>query len=198
MFQVGDTLYLVVTTDRGSTAHAVKVEQVEPLVVLGAADELASIRTGDRVNLVYKNGGDSQHSEAIISEIGRYGLSLVLHLDGLSWKAVDRRRAPRYSVSMPARLTMVADGAGEPIFEAFDCETLDVSMVGCKVRTEAPVIPGTLMAVSLFPPDGEEFRFTGIVTRADDEFLGIEFFDYSGTTRFRFAQYLNDLAGEAA
>lgn len=200
MFSVGETLYLVLSSHDSTTAHAVKVEQIEPLVVLASAEVLGrAVKVGDRVSLVYKNGTESQHSEGAVSEIGRYGLSLVLHIENVSWNHIERRRAPRFRVALPATLTMVADGAGEPVFEAFACETIDVSMVGCLIHSEAPVLPGTLMAVSLHPEDREEFRFTGIVTRSEgDSQFAIEFFDYCGTTRFRFAQYLNDIAGQAA
>lgn len=200
MFSVGETLYLVLSSHESATAHAVKVEQVEPLVVLAPAEALGeTVKVGDRVSLVYKNGSESQHTEGTISEVGRYGLSLVLHVENVSWNRVDRRRAPRFRVNLPATLTMVADGAGEPVFEAFACQTIDVSMVGCLVQSEAPVVPGTLMAVTLHPEGHEEFRFTGIVTRSEGDCqFGIEFFDYCGTTRFRFAQYLNDIAGQAA
>lgn len=200
MFSVGDTLYLVLSSHESATAHAVKVEQVEPLVILAPAEALGkSVKVGDRVSLVYKNGSESQHTEGTVSEIGRYGLSLVLHVENVSWNRIDRRRAPRFRVNLPATLTMVSDGGGEPMFEAFACHTVDVSMVGCLVESEAPVVPGTLMAVTLHPDDQEEFRFTGIVTRSEgDSLFGIEFFDYCGTTRFRFSQFLNDIAGQAA
>ena len=200
MFSVGDTLYLILSSHDSATAHAVKVEQADPLVVLAPAEDLDKVlKVGDRISLVHKNGTESQYTEGTISEIGRYGLSLVLHVENVSWNRVDRRRAPRFRVNLAATLTLVTEGASEPIFEAFACETVDVSMVGCLVQLEAPVVPGTLMAVTLHPDDQEEFRFTGIVTRSEgDSRFGIEFFDYCGTTRFRFAQYLNDIAGQAA
>jgi hypothetical protein len=201
MVRTGDFLLLVQGQGDKPTLTTVRVEETDPLTLSCPSNEATDgLTVGSRITLIMRGDVPESHAIATVRSITRFGMSHVIEVDQAKWVQFDRRRAPRYPVNLKGEVTVVTEEGGEPGFQRIPTHIVDLSDVGCRLESEAPLERGTLVALRIFNPDGEgDFKFLAIVTRAHIKpaWAGLEFFDYSGNTRFRLSRYLNTLSGAA-
>ncbi len=201
MVRTGDYLLLVQGQDDKAVLTSVRVERIEPLTVsCPSNDATDTLTVGSRITLIMRGDVPESHAIATVRSITRFGRSHVIEVDQAKWVQFDRRRAPRYPVNLTGELTLVKEEGGEPGFQRVPAHIADLSDVGCKLECQTPLERGSLVALRILNPDGEgDFKFLAIVTRSNTKpsWAGLEFFDYSGNTRFRLSRYLSTLSGAA-
>lgn len=196
MFNNGDFLTLVFNEEGNPRVANARVEAVEPLTVLvPSSDWTHQLSSGARVSLVSKGEHGGAHSDGTITEITKYGLSLVIEMSGVEWSPFDRRRAPRFPVSLDCELTVVSENSGLPEFHRLNASVIDISAVGCRIAISQDLQPSVLIAAAIHIPNAEPLRMLSVVTRTFDipEGCALEFFDFVGTTRFRLDEYISSL-----
>ncbi|MEM4407562.1 MAG: PilZ domain-containing protein [Candidatus Caldarchaeum sp.] len=201
MVKTGDFLLLVQGQDDKPALTTVRVERVDPLTLSCPSNPATDLLTvGSRITLIMRGDVPESHAIATVRSITRFGKSHVIELDQAKWVQFDRRRAPRYQVDLSGELTIVKEEEGEPGFMRVPAHIVDLSDVGCRLECDAPLERGSLVALRIVDPDGkEDYKFLAIVTRTNSKpsWAGLEFFDYSGNTRFRLSRYLSTLSGAA-
>lgn len=189
----GDFLTFVYNDDGTPRVAHARLESEAPFAVLLPSNDWTNrLEPGAHVSLVCKTDHVGAHSDAIVAQVVRYGLSLVVQLENVAWIPFDRRRSPRFTVDLKAEVTLVSDVSGMPHFDRWNASVIDLSSVGCRLVTEPVLEISSLMALTIDTGDEEPLRMLGVVTRQFDEPIGfaIEFFDFVGTTRFRLDSYL--------
>src|SRR5579859_4797060 len=98
----------------------------------------------------------------------------------------DRRSQPRYAVDAQATLFLI------DVRSRIGGRILDVSMSGCRIRTEGRFPVGIFRRVETeFKVDGFPFRLAGVVQSLHDRFTGgIRFLDISPRKRDQLAQLM--------
>jgi PilZ domain len=104
----------------------------------------------------------------------------------------ERRSHPRYSVDTRATVCFIYLGA------QVSGRILDVSMGGCRIRTDERFPVGIYRRVETeFKVDGLPFRLAGVVQALHDRFtVGIRFLDMSPRKRAQLAQLMEEIAQE--
>jgi hypothetical protein len=196
VFKSGDFLTFVYNDNGAPRVGNVRIESEEPMtVLLPASDWGQSMTPGTKVSLVGKGPNGGAHADATITQMTKYGLNLVVELSDVDWTPFDRRRAPRFPVSLESEITVVNENGGIPEFNRVKCNMIDLSSVGCRLQADLEFEPATLLAVAISIPGGEPLRMLSVVTRIFDDPAGcaLEFFDFVGTTRFRLDEFLSSL-----
>lgn len=103
----------------------------------------------------------------------------------------ERRSNPRYSVDTRASVFFIDVRVQIP------GRVLDVSMGGCRIRTDQRFPVGIYRRVEAeFKVDGLPFRLAGVVQALHDRFtVGIRFLDMSARKRDQLAQLIDEIAG---
>jgi hypothetical protein len=104
----------------------------------------------------------------------------------------ERRSHPRYSVDTRATVCFIHLGA------QVSGRILDVSMGGCRIRTDERFPVGIYRRVETeFKVDGLPFRLAGVVQALHDRFtVGIRFLDMSPRKCAQLAQLMEEIAQE--
>lgn len=201
MVTPGDQIVFVISDGDSPRTTQARVESTDPLTVVVSGSEWGdSLRLGQKVSLILRGGSAEGHGEATISEITKYGLSVVARFGPVEWVTFERRRAPRFPVSLEGDLLIVDDANAGPEVRRTVAEVTDISFYGCQFATDTPLERGTLVAVALSVNPGEEpMRFLGIVTRqlSGPGTFGVEFFDYQGNSQVRLNEFLRGLSAAA-
>jgi hypothetical protein len=195
MIKAGDMPLMVSTRDNEPIVKIVRVERVDPLVLLvpGNGDSYEP-EVGEAVNFILRTPHGDAHSAGQVRSVTKYGMSFVIEVQPSVWQPFDKRRAERYGVAINGHVVQVDENAGEILIASAACEITDVSKLGCHIICDQPLARGSLVAISTDDPNGgEPWRFLGIVTRGTDTGYGIEFFDYFGSTRYRLDVFLSSL-----
>ncbi|MGA2890441.1 MAG: PilZ domain-containing protein [Terracidiphilus sp.] len=103
-----------------------------------------------------------------------------------------RRVVPRFGVDGDARLLLVQHGSTVP------CRVVDISMSGCRLRTQERFKAGTMVRVEVtFKVRGFSFRFSGSTQWTDGQNLvGIRFVDVPARRREELIEALSEVEEE--
>jgi c-di-GMP-binding flagellar brake protein YcgR len=106
----------------------------------------------------------------------------------------DRRTAPRCAVDGQASLLLVQHGS------TFPCRVVDLSLNGCRVRTQERFTAGAMVRVEVaFKVRGFAFRFSGVTQWTDGGHLaGIRFVDLPGRRKEELVEALSEAEAENA
>lgn len=195
MIKTGDMPLMVSTRENEPIVRVVRVERVEPLVLLvPGSEEGYEPEVGESVNFILRTPHGDAHASGAVRSVTKYGMSFVIEVQPSVWLPFDKRRAERYGVAINAQLVQVDENAGELLIASAPCEITDLSKLGCHIVCDVELLRGSLVAISANDPTGDEpWRFLGIVTRSTEHGYGIEFFDYFGSTRYRLDVFLSGL-----
>lgn len=105
-----------------------------------------------------------------------------------------RRAVPRFGVDEDAHLRLVIHGSTHP------CRVLDLSLTGCRVRTEERFLAGMLVRVEVnFKVKGLPFRFGGVTQWTDGQHLvGVRFVDVPQRRKDDLVEALDEVEAEIA
>lgn len=196
MVKEGESVVIVVNNQSEPIATTGRVERMSPLAVVLPSNETSSqIRMSEPVSLIYRGDDGLTHYEASVSRIMRFGLNILIELEKAQWVPLDRRRAERYPVKFNAELSLVSDNGGISHIEAFQAEVSDISSYGCKLNVlNCEIEKGSLVAIRIFGDDiDEEIKALGIITRNEQGDAGVEFFDFSSSSRFVLSKLIKSL-----
>lgn len=203
MLQPGSSVLVVQCHDGNTLAYKAQVVQTEPFVVeVTPLDPRFSAYQGELVSVIHSASDKQVHAVATVADVacpsGRWHLQL---LPG-EWAELDRRRSTRYTVSLAASLSSVAEaGSGAEIRTADACIE-NLSSTGCFLSAEMPLSRGDLISLTVQDPCSEDsYRMLGLVARTvEPSGYGMEFFDFSGNARAWLTRYLEQVMkqGEAA
>ncbi len=106
----------------------------------------------------------------------------------------ERRTAPRYAVDGQASLLLVQHGS------TFPCRVVDLSLNGCRVRTQERFTAGAMARVEVaFKVRGFAFRFSGMTQWTDGRHLaGIRFVDMPARRREELVEALSEAEADHA
>jgi hypothetical protein len=174
-----------------------RIDRVDPVtVVVPMSIHAEEPSVGERISFLTQGEEVTRHCHGTVRTAQKYGGNVVIEVDCGEWQTFERRRAERFSVSLPALVTVVGENADGATLDTIDAEVIDLSQVGAKMTGTTKPARGTLVAVSVQDPHDEEWwRCFGIITRSepDSDSFGVEFFDFVGTTRFRLELFLAEL-----
>ncbi len=197
MVKEGENVVIVVNNNQSEPiATTGRVERVLPLAVVLPSNETSSqIRMSEPVSLLYRGDDGLTHYEALVSRIMRFGLNILIELEKAEWVPLERRRAERYPVRFNAELSLVSDTGGVSHIEAFQAEVSDISSYGCKLNAlDCEIEKGSLVAIRIFGEGiDEEIKALGIITRNEQGDAGVEFFDFSSSSRFVLSKLIKSL-----
>lgn len=195
MLKTGDMPLMVSTRDNEPMVKIVRVERVEPLILLAPGNgDGYEPEAGETVNFILRTPHGDAHALGQVRSVTKYGMSFVIEVQSSVWQPFDKRRAERYGVAINAQVVEVDESAGQVLIASAPCEITDLSKLGCHIICDQALTRGSLVAISSDDPNGDEpWRFLGIVTRSTDTGFGIEFFDYFGSTRYRLDVFLSSL-----
>lgn len=196
MFKSGDFITFVYNEGGVPRVANVRIETDNPFTILLPTSEWSgAIQPGTRISVIGKSPEGGAHSDATVGEVVKYGLNSVVTLTGVDWNPFERRRAPRYPVNLGAEMTIVSENSGLPEFNRIHGTIIDLSSVGCRIASDVPLEPATLVAAAVLPEGWEPLRMLSVVTRTfdDPEGCALEFFDYVGATRFKLNEYIESL-----
>jgi hypothetical protein len=105
-----------------------------------------------------------------------------------------RRAVPRFGVDADAHLRLVIHGSTLP------CRVLDLSLSGCRVRTEERFLAGMLVRVEVnFKVKGLPFRFGGVTQWTDGQHqVGVRFVDVPQRRKDELVEALAEVEAEIA
>lgn len=197
MIKIGDSVLLVRSSEEQSaTVLASRVERINPLtLVVPIREETPLLDVGNAVSVIWRGPNSNAHYETSISKITSYGLSFVIELAKSTWVEFDRRRGERYTTDFDGEVTVVQeDHGGAATLETYSGKVINISCVGCLFKSTAPFERGCLVSVRIPDPlKSGEMRMLAIVTRIQDDSVGLEFFDFSGDSRVRLNNLLMTL-----
>lgn len=201
MLQSGESLVFVLAGVDKPGLTTVRVERIDPLTLLVPSNEFTNqMKAGSHATLIRRDDGSGTHTSATVRSVTRYGLSHVVEVEEAEWIVFDRRRAPRFEVDLPAELTVVSEAGGSAEIERLMGQVVDLSVVGCRLRGDPRLPSGTLVALRIESREGEDdFTMLCIITRAnpDGGEVALEFFDFTGSSRFRLSEFLSGLENAA-
>jgi hypothetical protein len=105
-----------------------------------------------------------------------------------------RRAVPRFGVDEDAHLRLVIHGSIVP------CRVLDLSLTGCRLRTEERFLAGMLVRVEVnFKVKGLPFRFGGVTQWTDGRHqVGVRFVDVPQRRKDELVEALSEVEAEIA
>ena len=196
MVKEGENVVIVVNNQSQPIATTGRVERMSPLAVVLPSNETSSqIRMSEPVSLIYRGDDGLTHYEAPVSRIMRFGLNILIELGKAQWVPLDRRRAERYPVRFNAELSSVSESGGQSQIQGYEAEVSDISTYGCKLHSDTLALEkGSLVAIRIFGEGLEdEIKALGILTRNEQGDAGIEFFDFSSSSRFVLSKLIKSL-----
>lgn len=188
---IGATLSLVFHAEGQPHFLTCTVTQNGPLTLEGPSTE--NIKKGMKLLLISQVCGEIAKAACECLSISQIGSKQRIVLGQLQWEASDRRRYPRYSISAHINLRGVVDEGQTAEIVSFDGNTVDLSLGGAWVSTEAPFSPGSLVQVETQISSKEVIRALGVVSwkHSDTSGFGVEFLDFVGASRYHLHEFLS-------
>ena len=192
----------------GADVHVLFYEESKPHVITAKVDTLApmALTTKDssvkrlkpdmRSILVTEKNGSVAKAECRVKVCEAVGKHWHLEVDVTAWEEVDRRRFPRHQIELPIRMRMVTEQEGSPQISEVLALTKDVSLGGMLVQAGEELKAGSLVEVQAVLRGKEHLRVLAVVVRAgdDSDFIGLEFLDFVGGSRYSMHGFLSDAA----
>lgn len=192
----GSSVSIVFYVDGQPIAISGEVKQAEPFTVWTNSESASHLLEGRRAMLVVQSGRDFNKAEAELhSDPTSNGWEIVARSFG--WESVDRRRYPRFEVSVPISIRAVTESAEGPALTVIDGVTEDISIGGAWVKSKSTLPSASLVEVTV-SFGGAPIRALSLVKWADKQNdglgFGVEFLDFLEGSRYALHQFLNDQA----
>ena len=174
---------------------AVLVSQ-QPFVVTTTDPSVKDVDEGKRALLILQGSGQFSKAEAQVMSVTRVGDNWNVEVGKFGWEEVDRRRYPRYPVTVSATVKAVLERDGSAQLKYVRATTVDLSLGGSWLRPEDPLKPGSLVEFQAELLPGETVRALAIVAWESEreDGVGLEFVDFLGGSRY----YLHGFLTKAA
>ena len=188
----GSPVRLVFYTDKGAVAIKGTIGTREPLVVVSNSSDGKIVAEGNRVLVVLFDRGQFFKAEAQVVVVQPTEGYFSFTLSDQMWEEVDRRKFPRYDVSVPVSVRAIHEAEGVSELRQHDGVTADMSVGGAWVTTEDTVEPGSLIEFEAELSPKDRIRILGIVAHSFSERqgFGVEFLDYVGSARYTLHTFL--------
>ncbi len=182
---VGSTLTGILFVNGRPKAIFARVVSEAPLYLETDEQSLGELTFPRSILLLWHEGDQLMKGEgSAMSLVVQDGISTIEVRD-VTWHDLERRKFPRFNVSVPCMMRAVQEVRGEVIINVIPGTTEDLSLGGTWVSTEAALESGTLVEFQACVAPGEYVRMLGVVAHYDNERqgFGLAFLDYVGPSK---------------
>lgn len=193
----GSNVSIVFYVDGHPVAISGELKSADPFEVWSHSEGTSYLVEGRRAMLIVQSGKDFHKAEAELHSTQVEG-GWAIHAKSFGWEEVDRRRYPRYELSLPVTIRAVMESDDGIQLTQITGTTEDVSIGGLWVKAPHTLPSATLAEVSVELTENCWIRALSLVKWADKHHnglgFGIEFLDFLDGSRYALHQYLNQKA----
>lgn len=119
----------------------------------------------------------------------------AIELRDLRWEDLERRRHPRFPMSVPVALRAVQEHGGDTVISIFQGNTIDLSLGGAWVDVSQAVAVGCLVEFYAHLTPTESIRALGVVAHSSTgRGIGVQFLDFVGSSHTVLHKFLQQAA----
>ncbi|MEQ1935747.1 MAG: PilZ domain-containing protein [Fimbriimonadaceae bacterium] len=182
---VGQNISILFYVDDKPVAVNGTVTALEPFCMKSTDPSAAWLEECRRAMLIARWDNEFSKAEADLSaEKSGTGWNIVAREFG--WEQVDRRRYPRFNISLGATLRAVIESDGCAELKYIEAITEDLSLGGAWLKTDENLPSDILVEFQVQLPDGKNLRILSNVkwsNTAEKSGIGVEFIDFLSGSR---------------
>lgn len=180
---------------RPSTAQC-KVVSEAPLFLETEEASVENLTFPRPTIVLWQDEGKLMKGEATIVARHDGENSSVLELRNVMWEDLERRKFPRYAITVPCMLRAVEEVGGTTTINVFPGTTEDISAGGAWIRSEGQIEVGSLVEFQACVAPGEFVRALAVVPHRDTtrQGFGLSFLDFVGSSNRSLHDFLQRAA----